>query len=125
MFGFFICECMSLHVSFEGRSWISLVITVFFLVASFGIMSFDAAEETKAFPVTLFFFFLRDFAPLGFKVCVINLGSGSFFLGGGSPSAEASPASVVCPIFLGFIYMPESVELACFVYQALEGSRLG
>ena len=57
IFGFFVRECMGLHISFESRSWASLVITVLFLVASFSIVSFDAAEETKAFPVMPFFFF--------------------------------------------------------------------
>ena len=61
LFGFF-SKGACLHISFEGRAWASLVIAVLFLVTSLCIVSFDAAEETKAFFVTPFFFFFRDFA---------------------------------------------------------------
>ena len=121
LFGFFARECASLHISFEVRTWASLVIAVLFLVTPFCIVSFDAAEETKALSVMPFLFFFRDFASLGLKVSIID--RGSVFFGGGSPSAETSPVSsripIVCSAFLGFIYTPESIKLACLVYKAL------
>ena len=92
--GFFIHECTSLHVSFEGRLWASLIITVLFLIASFGIVSFDATEETESFFIAPFLFFFCDSAPLGFKVSVVNLSRGSILLGGGGPSAETSPVPI-------------------------------
>ena len=72
LFGFFICKCACLHISFEGRAWASLVVAVLFLVTPSCIVSFDAAEEAKAFLVTSFLFFLRDFASLGFEISIVD-----------------------------------------------------
>ena len=72
LFGFLVRKCASLHVPFEAGVWASLVIAVLFLVTPFGIMSFDAAEETKAFFVTPFLFFLCDFASLGLEVSIVD-----------------------------------------------------
>ena len=121
LFGFLVRKCASLHVAFEAGARASLVIAVLFLVTPFGIVSFDAAEETKAFSVTPFFFVLRDFASLGLEISVVN--RGSIFFGGGSPGAETSSVSgrvsIVHSIFLWFVYSPESVEFACLVHKAL------
>ena len=89
--GFFIRKCACLHISFEGRARASLVIAVLFLVTFLCIMPFDAAEETKAFPVTPFFFFFRDFASLGFEVGIVD--RRPVFFRSGSPGAKASPVS--------------------------------
>ena len=75
LFGFFTCECASFHISFEVRAWASLVIAVLFLVTSFCIVSFDAAEETKALSVAPLLFLLRDFASLGLEVSIVDRGS--------------------------------------------------
>ena len=91
LFGFLVRKCASLHVSFEAGARASLVIAVLFLVTPFGIVSFDAAEETKAFSVAPFLFFLRDFASLGLEVSIVDGGT-IFFCGGGS-GTEASPVS--------------------------------
>ena len=72
LFGFFVCKCASLHISFEVGARASLVIAVLLLVTPLRIMSFDAAEEAKAFSVAPFFFFFRDFASLGFEVSVVD-----------------------------------------------------
>ena len=72
LFDVFAYECTGLHVSFEVRTWAPLVIAVLFLVTPFCIMSFDAAEETKAFFITPFLFFFRDFASLGLEVSIVN-----------------------------------------------------
>ena len=121
LFGFFARKCVSLHILFEVRTWASLVIAVLFLVTPFCIMSFDAAEETKAFSVVPFFLFLHDFASLGLEISIVD--RGSIFFSGGSSGAETSPVSgqvlIVRSIFLGFIYTPESVKFVCFVYQTL------
>ena len=91
LFGFVVRECASLHISFEVGARASLVIAVLFLVTSFCIVSFDAAEKAKAFSVTPFFFFLRDFASLGLEVSIVDRGT-IFFSGGGS-GTETSPVS--------------------------------
>ena len=104
LFGFFVRKCASLHVSFEVGVRASLVIAVLFLVTSFRIVSLDAAEEAKAFFVTPFFFFLRDFASLGLEVSIVD--RGTVFFGGGGSGTETSPVpswvSIVCS-FLWFV----------------------
>ena len=91
LFGFFVRKCASLHISFEVGARASLVIAVLFLVTSFCIVAFDAAEEAKAFSVAPFFLFLRDFASLGLEVSVVDRGT-VLFSGGGS-GTETSPVS--------------------------------
>ena len=105
LFVFFVRKCTSLHISFEIGARASLVITVLFLVTPFCIVSFNAAEEAKAFSVTPFFFFLRYFASLGLEVSIVDRGT-ILFSGGGS-GTEMSPVSgwvsIVRSTFLGFI----------------------
>ena len=102
LFGFFVRKCASFHISFDGRTRAPLVIAILFLVTPFCIVSFDAAEEAKAFFVTPFFFFLRDFASLGLEVSIVD--RGTVFFGGGSSGTETSPVSSWVSIVCSFLW---------------------